>query len=67
VTLTVNATDDKGVTKVAFFYQQYETYHSTGTRLLLGTDTDGSDGWSYVWNNGINLGQYYQHQYDCHS
>lgn len=50
MTLTVNATDDKGVTKVAFFYQQYETYHSTGTRLLLGTDTDGSDGWSWLWD-----------------
>jgi len=46
VNLTVNATDDKGVTRVEFYYQQY----STGTRLLLGTDTNGSDGWSWLWD-----------------
>lgn len=50
VTLKVNATDDKGVTRVEFYYQQFDAYYSTYTRLSLGVDTNGSDGWSYTWN-----------------
>lgn len=50
VTLTVNATDDKGVTKVEFYYEQYDAYYANGSRLLLGIDSNGSDGWSYTWS-----------------
>jgi len=49
VTLTVNATDDKGVTKVEFYYQQYDAYYAGQGRLLLATDTSASDGWSCAW------------------
>lgn len=39
VTLTANASDDIGVTSVEFSVDG----------LLLGVDTDGSDGWSFAW------------------
>lgn len=51
VILRVNATDDKGVTKVEFYYQQYGAYYNdNASPLLLGTDFSGSDGWSYTWS-----------------
>lgn len=50
VTLQVNATDDKGVTKVEFYYQQYDAYYSGKVPQLLATDTNGGDGWSCTWN-----------------
>jgi hypothetical protein len=40
VTITANASDDKGVTQVQFF---------DGT-TSIGTDTNGADGWSVSWN-----------------
>jgi len=49
VALTVNATDDKGVARVEFYYQQYDAYYGGQGRIWLGTDNSGSDGWSYNW------------------
>jgi subtilisin family serine protease len=40
ITVQADASDDKGVTQVAFY---------RGT-TLIGTDTDGSNGWSVTWN-----------------
>jgi N-acetylmuramoyl-L-alanine amidase len=40
VTLTADATDDEGVTQVEFFVDG----------SAIGTDVDGSDGWSTVWD-----------------
>jgi hypothetical protein len=40
VTVTADASDDKGVTQVEFFVDD----------TSIGTDTDGSDGWSANWD-----------------
>jgi hypothetical protein len=40
ITVRANAGDDKGVTQVQFFVDE----------ISIGTDTDGSDGWSASWD-----------------
>src|SRR5262249_2834195 len=40
ITVTANATDDHGVTKVDFFVNG----------VLTSTDTNGADGWTMPWN-----------------
>jgi len=53
ITLTVDARDDKGVRQVNFYYQLYEPFWEdpkNNPPQLLGTDTYGSDGWSYSWD-----------------
>jgi subtilisin family serine protease len=44
VTVVAEATDDEGVTQVEFSYQ------ADGGTFPIGTDTDGSDGWSVAWD-----------------
>jgi len=41
VNLIANATDDAGVSRVEFFVNE----------ISIGVDTNGSDGWSYLWNS----------------
>ena len=43
VSVTASATDDVGVTQVAFFVNG----------LLAATDTDGSNGWSMTWDTAV--------------
>ena len=47
--MTANATDDIGVTKVAFFVNG----------VLVATDTDGTDGWSATWDSSAVAGGTY--------
>ena len=46
VIITANASDDNGVTQVEFIAED----SSTGEDSSIGTDSDGSDGWSVTWD-----------------
>lgn len=51
VSLQVQATDDKGVVSVAFYYQEWTAFYRGGAKpLLLGVDLTASDGWSIIWS-----------------
>lgn len=51
VSLQVQATDDKGVVSVAFYYQEWTAFYQGGAKpILLGVDLTASDGWSIIWS-----------------
>jgi len=53
IQLKVDARDDKKVVRVDFYYQDYDAFCSSPQQnppILLGSDTNGADGWSYQWH-----------------
>jgi len=56
IQLVVDARDDKKVACVDFYYQDYDAFWSNPQQnppILLGSDTNGADGWSYQWDTTV--------------